>query len=174
MDGLPHRDQADSIGVQLLQHPNFKGRSGKGIDTKKAFALGFLYCKGKAEQHVDAIFEVYDKNGDGSLFVNSFRKIIKQVVFTALCIMPQLVFKLDPDTAEEKTYDDVEAISGELVVKVFGDELQRNIMVIVGAWKKENVGSLLTNPTKLRARATVKLAREENSLVGDGDSLAAA
>ena len=37
---------------------------------------------------VEAIFSVYDRNNDGTIFVNAFKKIIRMCVQTAICIMP--------------------------------------------------------------------------------------
>lgn len=88
-----------------MTHPFFS--SGDHLDSKKIFALGFLYCRGTAQEKVDAIFSIYDKNGDGTVFVNAFRKIVKVVVATAICVMPQIIYNLDVVEAEEKTYDDV-------------------------------------------------------------------
>lgn len=64
---------------------------------------------------VDAIFEVYDKNKDGNLFVNSFRKIIKQIILIAIAVVPTVHYHLKEDDVIDKTYDDVENISQEIV-----------------------------------------------------------
>ncbi len=123
---------------------------------------------------VDALFEVFDKNKDGSIFVNSFRKVIKQAIFTAVALVPAAYYKVDLDEAVDKVYDDVENITQELVVKIFGDELQRDVLSILAGWKKENVASLITNPKRLRARATVKIGVDETAsmMAGDNDRMA--
>lgn len=134
----------------MLNHSSFRARSGNGLDPKKIFCLGFLYCRGKYEHMVDAIFEVYDKNKDGTLFVNSFRKIIKQIILIAICVVPTAHYGLKEDDAVDKTYDDVENISQAIVTQIFGDELQRDILTVLAGWRKKEVGDLLGSSLKLR------------------------
>ena len=66
--------------IKLLTHACFQSRSGNGLDPKKVFSLGFLYCQGKPTEMVDAIFSVYDRNQDGTIFVNAFKKIVRLCV----------------------------------------------------------------------------------------------
>lgn len=48
---------------------------------------------------VDAIFHVYDRNLDYFLFVNVFRKIFRQAVLVAVCLVPALIYNIDIEEA---------------------------------------------------------------------------
>ena len=48
------------------------------------------------------------------------------------------------------------------MVKLFGDNLQRSKKDLQGAWKKDGVGNLISNPAKLRERCVVKLGQQED------------
>lgn len=73
----------------------FKNKWGSGIDAKRVFALGILYCKGKAEEKINSIFTIHDKNGDGTVFVNPVRKLVKTLFSTAATLLPALYYDLN-------------------------------------------------------------------------------
>lgn len=79
----------------LLKCDLFKNKWGSGIDAKRVFALGILYCKGKAEEKINAIFTIHDKNGDGTVFVNPVRKLVKTLFSTAATLLPALYYDLN-------------------------------------------------------------------------------
>lgn len=76
--------------------------------------------------------------------------------------MPQIVYKIDDEEADNKTFDDVENIAQDIMVKLFGDNLQRTKKDLYGAWKKDGVGNLISNPSRLRERCVVKLGHQED------------
>lgn len=48
------------------------------------------------------------------------------------------------------------------MVKLFGDNLQRTKKDLMGTWKKDGVGNLISNPGRLRERSVVKLGAQED------------
>lgn len=92
---MPRRNPESNPTKLLLNCDIFKSKSGNGIDPKRVFALGILYCKGKAEEKVNAIFTIHDKNNDGTVFVNPLRKLIKTIISSATILLPALYHDLN-------------------------------------------------------------------------------
>ena len=61
------------------------------MDKYHLLALGLLYARGTTPEKVEAIFSLYDVNGDGCLYTTSLRRLLKDSLLIAGVLVPALL-----------------------------------------------------------------------------------
>lgn len=88
------------------------------------FLLGLLYSKGSLSEKIDAILNTYDANGDGFIFTQQVKKIIRGTTTIATTILPALYHNLSFKKAKQKTQDALDDFVSDNVYKIFQSELK--------------------------------------------------
>lgn len=52
--------------------------------------LGLLFTSGTYQEKAEAVISLYDKNGDGEIFVNSIKKFLRGIFLISAFLVPAL------------------------------------------------------------------------------------
>lgn len=90
----------------------------------KLMSLGLMYTSGTPLEKAEGVIKVYDKNSDGQIFVNSVRRLLRDVFLISAFLVPALLRREEYVEGREEDEIQISQWVVDSVSKIFHDELR--------------------------------------------------